>query len=308
MDDEHLQIFQQLIEVICSTEIQAFGNAVASMSASVNVGDGRPSWLLSFILFSLVLSRFHKPQGEYHVTLIAINGLDVSRCIFRSVWNDPEIEVVHINDLTDDKTLAHLLQYDSVHRKFEAQVTNVEGGFNVDGKFVATSAIRNPTELPWADKNVDIVLECTGVFRTEEKAGLHLQAGAKRVIISAPAKGGDVKTIVVGVNDNELSGDHKIVSNASCTTNCLAPVAKVLNDKFGIVSGLMTTVHAYTMDQRLLDAPHSDLRRARAAALSMVQPQLEPRAVALVLQSSLENSMDGHSRAHSQRVVDLVYN
>ena len=200
---------------------------------------------------------------------VAINGFGrIGRCVLRAGWNDPEIEFVHINDLTDDGTLAHLLKYDSVHRKFEESVEAVEGGIKIGEKVVATSAVRDPSELPWAKLNVDVVLECTGVFRKREGATKHLEAGAKRVIISAPAVNPDA-TICMGVNESDLKAEHKIVSNASCTTNCLAPLAKVLDATFGIESGLMTTIHSYTMDQRLLDAPHKDLRRGRAAEATL---------------------------------------
>lgn len=242
---------------------------------------------------------------------VAINGFGrIGRCVFRSAWNDPEIEFVHINDLTDDGTLAHLLKYDSVHGRFE-DVKTVDGGIQIGDTFVSTSAERDPAKLPWADKNVDVVLECTGFFRSEESAGLHLSAGAKKVIVSAPGKGGNIKTIVIGVNDEELTADHKIVSNGSCTTNCLAPVAKVLHENFGIVSGLITTIHAYTGDQRLVDAPHSDLRRGRAAAVSMVPTTTgAAKAVALVL-PELKGKLNGMAiRVPTSNVslVDLVFN
>ena len=201
---------------------------------------------------------------------VAINGFGrIGRQVLRGAWNDPDIEVVHINDLTGDDMLAHLLKYDSVHGTFAPDVVAVEGGISVDGTVIPTSAERDPTRLPWADRKVDVVLECTGVFRKRADAAQHLAAGAGRVIISAPATDPDY-TVVLGVNDDGLSADHRIISNASCTTNCIAPVAKVLHEQFGIVSGLLTTVHSYTMDQRLLDAPHKDFRRARAAAANIV--------------------------------------
>jgi glyceraldehyde 3-phosphate dehydrogenase len=201
---------------------------------------------------------------------VAINGFGrIGRCILRAGWNNPEIEFVHINDLTSDEMLAHLLKYDTVHGTFSEDVEAVEGGLKIGDKVVATSAERDPTILPWAAEKVDVVLECTGVFRKRAGASKHLQAGAKRVIISAPADDPDI-TVCMGVNDDALTAEHRIISNASCTTNCLAPIAKVLDDTFGIVSGLITTVHSYTMDQCLLDAPHKDFRRARAAAANMV--------------------------------------
>lgn len=215
---------------------------------------------------------------------VAINGFGrIGRNVLRAGWNDPEIEFVHINDLTGDDMLAHLLAHDSVHGAFGKDIQVVDGGLLIDGKKVATSAIRNPEDLPWKETGVDVVLECTGVFRTREGATKHLNAGAGKVIISAPGTDPDA-TIVVGVNDATLSGDERIVSNASCTTNCLAPAAKVIHDNFGIRHGLMTTVHSYTMDQRLLDAPHKDFRRARAAAVNMVPTTTgAAKAVGLVL-------------------------
>lgn len=242
---------------------------------------------------------------------VAINGFGrIGRCVFRAGFGDPEIEFVHINDLTDDKTLAHLLKYDSVHGKFE-NASAVDGGIQVGESFIATSATRDPSELPWADKNIDVVLECTGFFRTEEGAQKHLDAGAKKVIISAPAKSEGIRTIVVGVNDADLLSSDNIVSNASCTTNCLAPVAKVLDETFGLESGLMTTVHAYTGDQRLVDAPHSDLRRGRAAGVSMVPTSTgAAKAVALVL-PQLKGKLNGMAiRVPTPNVslVDLSFN
>ncbi len=216
---------------------------------------------------------------------VAINGFGrIGRSFYRLVHSDPEVEVVAINDLTDAKTLAHLLKYDSVHRKFDAEVYADGDEIVVDGRRIKVYANPNPEELPWKDLEVDIVLEATGRFRDREGASKHLKAGAKRVVISAPAKEPDI-TIVMGVNQREYDPErHRIISNASCTTNCLAPVAKVLLENFGIVSGFLTTVHAYTMDQRILDAPHKDLRRARAAAVSMVPTTTgAAKAVGLVI-------------------------
>jgi len=242
---------------------------------------------------------------------VAINGFGrIGRCVFRAGFGDPEIEFVHINDLTDDKTLAHLLKYDSVHGKFENPKA-VDGGIQVGETVISTSAIKDPSQLPWAEKGIDVVLECTGFFRTSESAQKHIDAGAGKVIISAPAKSSEVRTIVVGVNDNELEASDRIVSNASCTTNCLAPVAKVLDEAFGIESGLMTTVHAFTGDQRLVDAPHSDLRRGRAAAVSMVPTSTgAAKAVALVL-PQLKGKLNGMAiRVPTPNVslVDLAFN
>ena len=215
---------------------------------------------------------------------VAINGFGrIGRNVLRAGWNDPEIEFVHINDLTGDDMLAHLLSNDSVHGRFNKDVQVVDGGLLIDGKKVATSALRDPAALPWKETGVDVVLECTGVFRSREGAGKHLAAGASKVIISAPGADPDA-TIVVGVKDDSLTGQERIVSNASCTTNCLAPPAKVIHQLFGIRHGVMTTVHSYTMDQCLLDGPHKDFRRARAAAVNMVPTTTgAAKAVGLVL-------------------------
>lgn len=202
---------------------------------------------------------------------VAINGFGrIGRLTFRNLLQKEGIEVVAINDLTDNQTLAHLLKYDSAQGPFEGTVEANDDGFVVNGKNIHSYAIRNPEELPWADLGVDLVLECTGIFRSKETAGLHLKAGARDVVISAPAKGGDVQTIVLGVNDEELDRRANVFSNASCTTNCLAPVAKIIHENWGIQVGSMTTTHAYTADQNIQDAPHSDLRRARAAAFNIV--------------------------------------
>jgi glyceraldehyde 3-phosphate dehydrogenase len=215
---------------------------------------------------------------------VAINGFGrIGRLAFKCLLEKDNVEVVAINDLTDNKTLAHLLKYDSVHGKFNGTVDHTDEFLIVNGQKIHAMAERNPENLPWGDLGVDIVLESTGIFRDEAGAGKHLTAGAKKVVISAPAKG-DIKTVVLGVNDDTLSGDESIVSNASCTTNCLAPMAKILDDLYGIEHGFMTTIHAYTSDQRLQDAPHSDLRRARAAAYSIVPTSTgAAKAVGLVL-------------------------
>lgn len=201
---------------------------------------------------------------------IAINGFGrIGRLAFRQLVSRPAFQVVAINDLTDVETLAHLLKYDSIHGLFPGEVAVSNGNLVVNGQEIQITAERNPADLPWGASQVDLVVESTGVFADAEKASAHLTAGAGKVIISAPAKG-DLKTVVLGVNDDILTADDRIVSNASCTTNCLAPMAKVLNDTFGLETGYITTIHAYTADQRLQDAPHKDLRRARAAALSMI--------------------------------------
>ena len=224
---------------------------------------------------------------------IAINGFGrIGRLAFRQFVSRPEFDVASINDLTDVNTLAHLLKYDSIHGAFPGEVSVSEGNLVVNGKVIEITAERNPADLPWGSQSIDLVVESTGVFADAAKAAAHLDAGAGKVIISAPAKG-DLKTIVLGVNDDSLSGDEKIVSNASCTTNCLAPMAKVLNDTFGMETGFITTIHAYTADQRLQDAPHKDLRRARAAALSMIPTSTgAAKAVGLVL-PELAGRLDG---------------
>jgi len=202
---------------------------------------------------------------------IAINGFGrIGRSVFKVAMERKNIEVVAINDITDAKTLAHLLKYDSNYGRYSRSVEAKEDSLVVDGKKVAVLAERDPKNLPWKEMGVELVIESTGVFRLREQVAWHLEAGARRVILTVPAKDKVDKMVVLGVNDEDLKDEDLIVSNASCTTNCLAPVAKVLHDEFGIVEGLMTTVHAYTSDQRLQDAPHSDLRRSRAAAVSII--------------------------------------
>jgi len=202
---------------------------------------------------------------------IAINGFGrIGRLTFRNLFNKEGIEIVAINDLTDNKTLAHLLKRDSAHGTFDANISATDEHIIVDGRKIVATALRNPAELPWSELEVDVVLECTGVFTSSEKMQLHIDAGAKKVILSAPAKGDGVKTIVLGVNDEDLNDDDIFLSNASCTTNCLAPVLKVIMDNWGMVQGSMTTTHAYTSDQNIQDSPHKDLRRARAAAFNII--------------------------------------
>ncbi|MBU4068252.1 MAG: type I glyceraldehyde-3-phosphate dehydrogenase [Proteobacteria bacterium] len=225
---------------------------------------------------------------------LGINGFGrIGRLIFRAAMNHPDVEVVAINDLTDSATMAHLLTYDSVHGNLGKAVKAKEDSIEVAGRSVAFTSIRNPEQLRWKELDVDIVAECTGLFIDYENASKHLTAGARKVIISAPAKNPDI-TIVMGVNSNQYDpGQHHIISNASCTTNCLAPVAKVLLENFGIKCGLMTTIHAYTGDQRLIDFPHKDLRRARAAALSMIPTTTgAAKAVSLVL-PELKGKLNG---------------
>jgi len=226
---------------------------------------------------------------------VAINGFGrIGRNILRaSLGSLDRIEFVCINDVTDARTLAHLLKYDSVFGQIPAEVSVKDNSLILNGKEIKITAEKDPAKLPWKEMNVDIALECTGLFTNREKAALHLAAGAKKVLISAPAKDEDI-TICLGVNHTNYDPKkHSVISNASCTTNCLAPVAKVLNDSFGIVKGLMTTVHAYTNDQKILDLPHKDLRRARAAALSMIPTSTgAAKAVSLVL-PELKGKLDG---------------
>jgi glyceraldehyde 3-phosphate dehydrogenase len=225
---------------------------------------------------------------------IAINGFGrIGRRVLRSAIDDGDLEIVAINDMTNTRTLAHLLKYDSVHGTFPGDVEAADGQLIVNGKTIRTFDIKNPAELPWSAEKIDIVLEATGKFTKRDKAETHLQAGAKKVIISAPATDPDA-TIVIGVNDKTYDPvKHNIISNASCTTNCLAPVAKVLHESFGIEKGLVTTIHSYTNDQRILDLPHEDLRRARAAALSMIPTATgAARAISLVM-PELKGKLDG---------------
>jgi glyceraldehyde 3-phosphate dehydrogenase len=241
---------------------------------------------------------------------VAINGFGrIGRMVFRAGLNKETIEFVAINDLTDPSTLAHLLKYDSVHGILDADISSTEHSLIVNRKEIEIYTEREPGKLPWGDLGIETVMECTGLFRDKEKASGHLEAGAKKVIISAPAKDPDV-TVVMGVNHHEYDPrKHHIVSNASCTTNCLAPPCKVLLDNFGIEKGLMTTTHSYTGDQRLLDFPHKDLRRARAAALSMIPTTTgAAKAVSLVL-PQLKGKLNGMSirvPTPNVSVVDLV--
>ncbi len=241
---------------------------------------------------------------------VGINGFGrIGRMVFRAGLGNDKIEFVAINDITDSKTLAHLLKYDSVHGKLDAEVSYTEDSLIVNGKNIRIYTEREPEKIPWGEIGVDIVMECTGLFRERAKAEGHIKAGAKKVIISAPAKDPDI-TIVMGVNHEKYDPEkHHIVSNASCTTNCLAPVCKVLLENFGIEKGLMTTTHAYTNDQRILDAPHKDLRRARAAAVSMVPTTTgAAKAVSLVL-PELEGKLNGMAirvPTPNVSVVDLV--
>ncbi len=243
-------------------------------------------------------------------TRVAINGFGrIGRCFLRASKGYQEFEVVAINDLTDAKTLAHLLKYDSVHGIFAADIKTGEGSITVDGREIKILAMTEPEKLPWKDLGVDIVIESTGRFTDKPSASKHLNAGAKWVIISAPAKEPDM-TVCMGVNEETLDPkNHRIISNASCTTNCLAPVAKVIHNEFKIIKGLMTTIHSYTNDQRILDLPHKDLRRARAAAMNMIPTTTgAAKAVGLVL-PELKGKLNGLAirvPTPNVSVVDLV--
>lgn len=241
---------------------------------------------------------------------VAINGFGrIGRNFLRTSWRNKELEIIAINDLTDAKTLAHLLKYDSVHGIFDAEIKTSDGSIVIDGKEIKVFAVTEPEKLPWNDLGIDVVIESTGRFVDRLSASKHLDAGAKWVIISAPAKEPDA-TICMGVNEEILDpAKHKIISNASCTTNCLAPVAKVLHSEFGIIRGLMTTIHSYTNDQKILDLPHKDLRRARAAALNMIPTTTgAAKAVGIVL-PELKGRLNGMAiRVPTPNVslVDLV--
>lgn len=242
-------------------------------------------------------------------TKVAINGFGrIGRLSLRTLLNKKDIDIVAINDLTDGSTLAHLFKYDSIQGSFDGVVNFEDNTLQVGNEKMKVYAKRNPEDLPWAELGVDIVVECTGIFRDEAGAGKHLTAGAKRVVISAPAKG-DIPTVVLGVNEDIITDDMKIISNASCTTNCLAPMAKVLDNAFGIEKGFITTIHAYTSDQNIQDAPHSDLRRARAAALSMI-PTTTGAAVAVgKVLPNLNGKLDGNAvrvPTPSGSITDLV--
>jgi len=241
---------------------------------------------------------------------VGINGFGrIGRNVFRAALNNPDVEIVAINDLTDTKTLAHLLKYDTTHGTLNATVEAKEGAIVVNGKEVKVFSERDPAALPWGEYGVEIVVESTGRFTDKEKAAAHLQGGAKKVIISAPATNEDI-TIVMGVNEDKYDPQkHTVISNASCTTNCLAPFAKVLHEKFGIVKGMMTTVHSYTNDQQVLDLPHKDLRRARAAAENIIPSTTgAAKAVGLVL-PELKGKLNGMSMrvpTPNVSVTDLV--
>ncbi len=243
---------------------------------------------------------------------VAINGFGrIGRAVYRIIAEQPDsgIEIVAVNDLTDDDTLAHLLKYDTVFGRFPGEVLLGDGVMSAGGHTVKMFEERDPANLPWSELGVDVVVESTGVFRTREALNKHLDAGAKRVVLTVPAKDPVDATVVLGVNDSDLTADAKLVSNASCTTNCLAPVAKVLDDAFGITSGIMTTVHAYTNDQRVADTPHSDLRRARHAAENIIPTSTgAAKAIGQVL-PSLDGKLDGMAMrvpVPDGSIVDLV--
>lgn len=241
---------------------------------------------------------------------IGINGFGrIGRLVLRAAYGNKAVDVVAVNDITDAKTLAHLFKYDSVHGIFPGKVEAKDDAIMVDGKAVKVLAERDPANLPWKSLGVEVVVESTGIFRDQEGAGKHLKAGAKKVIITAPAKKPDF-TVVIGVNEGSYDkSKHHIISNASCTTNCLAPVAKVLHEKFGIVHGLMTTTHAYTNDQRILDLPHKDLRRARAGAVSMIPTTTGAASAVAEVLPELKGKLDGMSirvPTPNVSVVDLV--
>jgi glyceraldehyde 3-phosphate dehydrogenase len=243
---------------------------------------------------------------------IAINGFGrIGRITYRQLLKHDNIEVVAINDLTDSTTLAHLLKYDSIHGRFQGEVSAEEGYLVVNGKKIKILAERDPANLPWKNLGVDTVIESTGVFRNREKLSKHIIAGARKVVLSVPADNKeDVDiTVVLGVNDDKIKPEHKLFSNASCTTNCLAPVAKILHENFGIVRGLMNTIHSYTNDQVILDFPHKDLRRARAAAMSIIPTKTgAAKAVGLVI-PELDKKLDGFSMrvpTPDGSVVDLT--
>ncbi len=264
------------------------------------------SLLLSFSYQLLLTTR----RNFIMTTKIGINGFGrIGRIVFRAALNNPNVEVVAINDLTDANMLAHLLKYDSVHGVLDAEIEVKDNALVVNGKEINVTAQRNPAELAWGDRGVEVVVESTGFFTKREDAAKHIEAGAKKVIISAPASDEDI-TLVMGVNEEKYdAGSHHVISNASCTTNCLAPFAKVLNDKFGIRRGMMTTVHSYTNDQQILDLPHKDYRRARAAAENIIPTTTgAAKAVALVLPELKGKLNGGAMRVPTPNVslVDLV--
>jgi glyceraldehyde 3-phosphate dehydrogenase len=264
---------------------------------------------LGNINFGIIL---RKGEGGM-AALIGINGFGrIGRQIFRIIEEEKaigELQVIAVNDLTDAKTLAHLLAYDSVHRQFPGTVEAGGKGLVVDGREILVLSQRDPAQLPWRELGVEVVVESSGVFRRKEQIQKHIDAGAKKVLLTVPAKGEIDATVVMGVNERTIKPEHRFISNASCTTNCLAPMAKVLHDEFGIVKGLMTTTHSYTNDQRILDLPHKDLRRARAAALNMI-PTTTGAAIAVTkVIPDLEGRLNGMAirvPTPDVSIVDLV--
>ena len=227
-------------------------------------------------------------------TKVAINGFGrIGRIFFRSVFNHPNIEVVAINDLASAEIMAHLLKYDSIHRTFDVPISSKENAIVVDGNAITYLSKNNPEELPWKDLGIDVVIESTGLFRTADLASKHLKSGAKKVIISAPSTEDSIKTVVMGINDDTLDGSETIVSNASCTTNCSAPLVQLIDEHFGIESAYITTIHSYTTDQRLHDSPHKDLRRARAGAISIVPTTTGAAKAITKIFPHLEGKMGG---------------
>ena len=239
---------------------------------------------------------------------MAINGFGrIGRISFRIAFENPEFEIVAVNDLTDTKTLAHLLKYDSNYGVYGREIGFDEENLIVDGRKIRVFAEKDPANLPWGDMGVDVVLECTGFFLDKDGAGKHLAAGAKKVVISAAGKGEGIPILIMGVNEGDYKADeHNIVSNGSCTTNCLTPVVKILNDRLGVEKGFMTTVHSYTNDQRILDLPHDDLRRARAAAVSIIPTTTNAaKAVAKAI-PELQGKLDGFAMRVPTSVVSIV--
>ena len=239
------------------------------------------------------ISKKSVKRGKRKMIRVAINGFGrIGRMVYRAGLTHPEIEFVAVNDITDNKTLAHLLKYDSAHGKFEGDLSYDNKGLIVNGKKLLVLAEKDPAKLPWKDLQIDVVVESTGFFTTYDKCKLHLDAGAKKVLLSAPGKEGEFFTMVKGVNEHLYKG-QLIVSNASCTTNCLAPLVKVLDDNFGVEKGFMTTVHAYTVDQRLVDGPHNDLRRARSAAVNIVPTTTGAAKTVAEVMPQLKGKLDG---------------
>lgn len=227
------------------------------------------------------------------MTRIAINGFGrIGRLTFRNLINQKDVNIVAINDLTDNATLTHLLKYDSAHGQFDGDISLNDNIMTVNGDAIKLFAERDPKNLPWSELDIDVVLECTGIFTNAEKATWHLDAGAKKVVLSAPGKGDGIKTIVIGVNDEQISADTKLYSNASCTTNCFSPMVKIIDQNWGIVQGTMTTIHGYTADQKIQDAPHRDLRRSRAAAYNIVPTSTGAAKATALVYPALGNKVE----------------